>query len=83
MTYNYLTSDEDRNRSRINKASVAANPGREQIKHMLIGTPTSVTSTQQALHRLGYVQIGEWSPLMPSPNPGEVMSILVRHILVQ
>jgi len=83
MTYNYLFSTEDRNGSRPNKASVAASPGREQIKHMLIGTPKSVTSTQQALHRLGYVEIGEWSPLLPSPNPGEVMSILVRHILVQ
>ena len=83
MTYNYLTSDEDRNGSRPNKAPVAASLGREPIKHMLIGTPKSVTSTQQALHRLGYVPIDEWSPFMPSPNPGEVMSILVRHILVQ
>jgi len=83
MTYNYLTSDEDRNGSKTQIASVGASPGREPIKHMLIGTPKSVTSTQQALHRLGYVPIDEWSPFMPSPNPGEVMSILVRHILVQ
>ncbi len=83
MTYNYSVSDEDRNGNSPKTATVAASPGRDPIKHMLIGTSASVTMTQQALHRLGYVQIGEWSPLMPSPNPGEVMSILVRHILMQ
>lgn len=36
------------------------------------------------LHQLGYAQVGDWSPLLPSPSsPGEVMSILVRHIVVQ
>ncbi|GEM_PF-608952 len=60
------------------------NREREIIKHMLIGSSKAVMGTIQVLHQLGYAQVGDWSPLLPSPtNPGEVMSILVRQILVQ
>ncbi len=40
--------------------------------------------TIQVLHQLGYAQVGDGRPLLPSPtNPGEVMSVLVRQIVVQ
>ncbi len=58
-------------------------PERETIKHTLIGSSKAVMGTIHILHQLGYAQVGDWSPLLPSPNPGEVMSILVRSILVQ
>lgn len=58
-------------------------PGREQIKHTLIGSQRAVTGTIQVLHQLGYAAVGDWSPLLPSTNPGEVMSILVRSISVR
>jgi hypothetical protein len=57
-------------------------PERETIKHTLIGSSRAVMRTIRVLHQLGYAEVGDWSPLLPSPNPGEVMSILVRNITV-
>jgi hypothetical protein len=58
-------------------------PEHETIKHTLIGSSRAVMGTIRVLHQLGYAQVGDWSPLLPSPNPREVMSILVRNITVQ
>ncbi|WP_427161827.1 hypothetical protein ACQFX9_09735 [Aliinostoc sp. HNIBRCY26] len=57
-------------------------PHREPIKHLLIGSPKTVTSTIHYLQVIGYASVGEWSPLLPTANPGEVMSILIRQILI-
>jgi hypothetical protein len=57
---------------------------REIIKHTLIGSPKAVIGTIHVLHQLGYAEVNDWSPLLPSPShAGEVMSILVRNIVVQ
>jgi len=58
-------------------------PQREPIKHLLIGSPKAVTSTIHFLQVIGYASVGDWSPLLPTANPGEVMSILSRQILMQ
>ena len=55
-------------------------PGREPLRHLLIGSPKGVISTIHNLHRLGYAEVGIWSPLLPTPNPGEVMAILTRYV---
>jgi len=57
-------------------------PHREPIKHLLIGSPKAVTSTIHHLQIVGYANVGDWSPLLPTPNSGEVMSILSRQILL-
>jgi hypothetical protein len=56
-------------------------PDRESLRVLLIGSRRGVTSTIQALHRLRFAEVREWSPLMPAPNPGEVMAILTRYLL--
>ncbi len=56
---------------------------REPIKHTLIGSPKALTSTIHYLQVIGYSAVGDWSPLVPTENPDEVMSILIRHILMQ
>ncbi|MBD2594727.1 hypothetical protein BCD64_20850 [Nostoc sp. MBR 210] len=56
---------------------------REPIKHLLIGSPKAVTSTIHYLQVIGYASVGDWSPLVPTTNEGEVMSILTRQILMQ
>lgn len=53
---------------------------RESLKILVIGSRQGVTSTIQTLHRLRFAEVREWSPLLPGPNPGEVMSILTRYI---
>ncbi|BAY65584.1 hypothetical protein NIES22_56910 [Calothrix brevissima NIES-22] len=60
-----------------------AKPEREKIKHTLIGSSKAVIATIRILHQLGYADIGDWSPLLPTSNPGEFMSILIRTIIVQ
>ncbi|MEH2168240.1 MAG: hypothetical protein V7K41_16615 [Nostoc sp.] len=56
-------------------------PTRESVKVVIYGSKTGVNNTILTLYKLGFAQVNEWSPLLPSPNPGEVMSILTRHIL--
>ncbi len=58
-------------------------PEREKIKHTLIGSSKAVMATIRVLHQMGYADIGDWSPLLPTNNPSEVMSILIRTIIVQ
>lgn len=67
----------------LSQGSSQTEPNREPLKHLLIGTARTVTSTIHYLQVIGYADVGDWSPLLPSPNPGEVMSILSRSILVQ
>ncbi|MBE9054310.1 hypothetical protein IQ243_28750 [Nostocales cyanobacterium LEGE 11386] len=55
---------------------------REPIKHLLIGSPKAVTGTIHFLQAIGYASVGDWSQLLPTTNPGEVMSILIRQISV-
>ncbi|MEH2170694.1 MAG: hypothetical protein V7K41_29390 [Nostoc sp.] len=67
----------------INQISSQATPLKEPLKHLLIGFSKAVTSTIRYLQIISYADVGDWSPLLPSPNPGEVMSILNKPILVQ
>nr|WP_127083345.1 hypothetical protein [Dulcicalothrix desertica] len=61
----------------------ASIPEPETIKHTLIGSTKTVTGTIRVLHQLGYANINDWSPLVPTSNSGEVISILIRTINVQ
>ncbi|MBW4601371.1 MAG: hypothetical protein KME29_17810 [Calothrix sp. FI2-JRJ7] len=61
----------------------ASSPSRETVKHLVIGSPKAVKSTIYSLQVLGYAQVSDWSQLIPTANPGEVMSILSRNIAVQ
>jgi len=55
-------------------------PNREQLKHLLIGSPKGIRSTIHNLQVRGYAETTQWSPLMPTEKPGEVMSMLIRYI---
>ncbi|MHC5829314.1 MAG: hypothetical protein ACYT04_78710 [Nostoc sp.] len=67
----------------MNQSDQKPSPKREPIKHLLIGSPKAVTSTIHLLQVLGYASVGDWSALLPTGNPDEVMSILSRQILMQ
>jgi hypothetical protein len=54
---------------------------RERLKHILIGSPQIVRSTIHNLHVRGYAEVTAWSPLQPTINPGEVMSVLLRYVV--
>ncbi len=53
---------------------------REPLRLLVIGSRKGVISTIQTLYRLRFAEVGEWSPLLPAPSPGEVMSILTRFL---
>ena len=55
-------------------------PNREPLKILIISSRRGVIGTIRSLYRLGFAEVGEWSPLLPAPNSGEVMSILTRSI---
>jgi hypothetical protein len=50
----------------------------ERLRLVLLGSGEWITQTIHQLHRLGFAQVGDWSPLIPSPE-GELLSILIRH----
>lgn len=60
----------------------------EPLRHILLGSPGHVRQTIHLLHTLRYVENVLWSPLVTlpdepliiTPRPGEVMSLLIRHL---
>jgi len=58
-------------------------PESEKIKHILIGSKEAVVATIAVLDKLGYANVRDWTPLLPTSNPGEVTSVLVRSITLQ
>ena len=64
-----------------------AQPERERLRHLIMGSSEGVRSAINALHRLNYAEQGLWSPVLtipPSgilltPEQGEVFSYLLRY----
>jgi hypothetical protein len=54
-------------------------PGQEQLRVLLISSPTWVTETIHDLHARGFANTTDWSSLLPGANPDEVVSILTRR----
>jgi len=52
----------------------------EPIKMVQKGNPNGVQDTIHRLHEIGLAEIGEWTPMQPTQNEGEVISILSRKI---
>jgi len=46
------------------------------------GNPNTVRDTIQTLHDIGLAEIGEWIPMQPTQNEGEVISILCCKIVM-
>ena len=56
---------------------------REPVKILIIGSPKGVNNIIQTLYRLRFAEVREWSPLQPTANPGEVVSILKRQLSIR
>jgi hypothetical protein len=83
MTTNFLPNADDQSTPVLSQTDSPTAPNREPLKHLLIGSAKGVTSTIHRLQVNGYAYVGDWSPLLPTGNPGEVMSILDRPIVVR
>jgi hypothetical protein len=78
----YLDS-ENLNIPVLNQPAQNPLPKREPVKHLLMGSSKAVIGTIHHLQIIGYASVGDWSPLVPTGNADEVMSILIRQILMQ
>jgi hypothetical protein len=47
----------------------------------LTGSPKGVRETILTLYRLGFAEVGDWSPVQRAANPKQVMSVLIRRRL--
>ena len=71
----------------VRLANPAAQPGREALRHLVIGSPDSVRTTIHMLHVLRYAEQATWSQLLTipesgiliTPEQGQVMSYLIRQ----
>ena len=66
-------------------ATPAVNPAsapvpREQVRHMLFGSPAAVQYTIHRLHQRGYAEVNDWSRLLSTGRAGEVMAILTQRV---
>ena len=43
------------------------------------GSPKAVRETILTLYRLGFAEVGDWSPVQRAANPKQVMSVLIRR----
>ncbi|MBD2233335.1 hypothetical protein [Phormidium tenue] len=84
----YLVSSAQ-NREAISPLLLAnpdAQPGRERLRHLVIGSPEGVRGAINYLHLLKYAEQREWSRLVTiprsgiliTPERGEVFSLLRR-----
>ena len=51
----------------------------ESLRVMLIGSTAGITATIHNLHRRGFAEVGDWSPLL-AWGEGEMMSVLTRRL---
>lgn len=82
MPENFLLSASEASDLSVGASSKERTPDRESLRLLVIGSRQGVIGTIQTLHRLRFAEVREWSPLLPGPNPGEVMSILTRHLMI-
>ena len=45
----------------------------------VVGSPSGVRETILTLYRLGFAEVGDWSPLQRAANPQQVMSVPIRR----
>jgi hypothetical protein len=57
-------------------------PSPDILRVLAIGSPQAVNSCVMSLFQLGYARPDEWSRQLPTVNPGEVMRILTKRVML-
>lgn len=60
----------------------AAEPGREVIRILVIGSAHGVERIIHELYRLGFAEVREWSKPQPTGRINEIMCVLTRYVMV-
>lgn len=64
-------------------SSPLPNNNTETIRHLLFGSLTAVQTTIRVLHKRGYAEPNDWSQLISTGRPNEVMAILTKRIRLE
>ena len=64
-------------------ASPEPTANREPVKILIIGSPKGVNNIIHTLYRIKFAEVTAWSPLQPTANPDEVVSILKRQLSIK
>ena len=80
----FIPSNQDAAASTASNTDSTPSPtaAREQIRHLLLGTPSAVQGTIRLLHKLGYAEVNDWSRSISTGRAGEVMAILTKRVEV-
>jgi hypothetical protein len=57
-------------------------PSPDVLRLLAMGSPEVVNSCVMSLYHLSYARPEEWSQPLPTVNPGEVMRILTKRIIL-
>ena len=76
MTQEFVPDD---NSSECPNDESAAVSEQDVLCVTVTGSPNGVRETILTLYRLGFAEVGDWSPLQPAANPKQVMSVLIRR----
>ncbi len=60
----------------------AAEPGRQQVRILVIGPAHGVERIVHELYRLGFAEVREWSKPQPTGRTHEIMRVLTRYVMV-
>jgi hypothetical protein len=82
MVQNVLTDTKPPEASIQLQASTRSDSRREFVKVIVVGSAKGVVKIIHTLYRLGFANVTDWSPLTPTANPGEVMSVMKRCVFV-
>lgn len=52
------------------------------VRHLLLGSLIPVRNTITLLHTLTYAEPNDWSQILPTGRPNEVMAILTKRVRV-
>jgi len=51
----------------------------EVVLLTVVGSPSCVRETILTLYRLGFAEVGDWSPPQRAANPKQAISVLIRR----
>jgi len=55
-------------------------PHYESVRHMVFGSVSAVQHTIKLLYRLNYAEPNDWSKLVPTGQPNEVVAVLTKTV---
>ena len=61
------------------KANLETSVNQELLKIFLISSRPIVSRVIHSLHCHNFACVSDWSPLVPTHNSGEVMSVLIKY----